>query len=304
MYRFKRLLVGLEMDSTDEATIRYAAKVSRMAHSEKIYFIHVASSLEVPDSIKEAYPDVVEPVDESVKNEMRDLVKNNFEDGHPDTALAFEVLEGNPLTELLRRTRQKMIDLVILGKKRDATRTVLPEKIARKAPCSILIIPEGSEARITKALIPTDFSECAADATEVAIAFASTARNNPPLHCLHVYNVPMGYYKTGKTYEEFAKLMEQLAEKSYDSFIEKIDSKGVDIYPTFELNSNVVNTIETTVANERIDFVALGVRGKSSTAAVLLGGTTEKIIQQLQVPLIVVKRKGAGMSLVDALLQL
>ena len=75
MYRYKRLLVGLTMAERDEATLKYAAMIARMAESEKVYFIHVAPSLEIPQEIREQYSDQFEPVDEVTEDRMAEVVR-------------------------------------------------------------------------------------------------------------------------------------------------------------------------------------------------------------------------------------
>jgi len=57
----------------------------------------------------------------------------------------------------------------------------------------------------------TDFLENSVDALEVAAACAS-ASGILEIRCLRVYHVPMGYYKTGKSYGEFATIMKGHAE--------------------------------------------------------------------------------------------
>ena len=138
MYRYKRLLVGLAGADRDKATIEYAALVSRMAKSEMTYFVHVATDLEIPEPIREAYPELLKPVNEHVTQQMGEMVQERFS-CHPETKVVFEVIEGTPLVELLRLVRQEEIDLILVGKTREHQKSgMLPEKLARKAPCSVL----------------------------------------------------------------------------------------------------------------------------------------------------------------------
>ncbi len=303
MYRFKRILVGLELQHSDQFTIEYAAKITRMAKSEKIYFLHVTGNLDIPEEIQRKYPDLLEPKDEADKDIMKQLVAKYFIRGYPETELVFNVDEGNPVPELLRRAKQKLIDLVILGKKHDPLSTQITEKIVRKAPCSVMIVPKGSKALIEKVLVPVDFSEYSEDAMDKAIAFASIASRKPPIQSLHVYSVPWSYAKTGKSYEEFSIIMLDYARSGYDEFIKKFDFKNVSASPLFELSDNVPQTIKDVVEFQSSDLLVMGVRGKTTAAAILMGSTTQKLLYTIRIPMIVVKRKGSGMGLLEALLQ-
>ncbi|MFY9941798.1 MAG: hypothetical protein WAK57_06455 [Desulfobacterales bacterium] len=53
------------------------------------------------------------------------------------------------------------------------------------------------------------------------------------IYCLHVYSVPIGFYKTGKSYEEFAEIMKGHAQRDYMEFIKKADLKGLTAVPPF-----------------------------------------------------------------------
>ena len=90
MLRYKQILVGLSFTNMDASTIQYAAKVSRMARSEKIYFVHVAPNPEIPDSIRTEFPELGEPIDDSAQASLRELVKTHFVNANPETDLEFQ----------------------------------------------------------------------------------------------------------------------------------------------------------------------------------------------------------------------
>ena len=304
MYRFKRLLVGVSFANQDGASIRYAAMISRLAKSEKVVFLHVASREDVPEDLLREYPDLFQPVDEYARGEMEELVQTYF-DGYPDTQISYEVVEGSPLIEFLRKAKEEDIDLIVMRKRREPTaKGTLFEKLARKAPCSVLFVPEGSKAWFTNILVPVDFSDNSFDAMQTAVAIGLAATGIKEIYCLHVYSVPMGYYKTGKGYEQFAEIMRGHAEKHYGEFIKKVDLKGLTAVPLFELDKKEYKGIEEMIEERGISLVVIGARGRKAGAGVLLGSVTEHLIEATTVPLIAVKKKGTGMSILDALLKL
>jgi nucleotide-binding universal stress UspA family protein len=304
MYRIKRLLVGVSFADQDGASIRYAGMISRLAQSEKVVFLHVASRVDLPEDILEEYPDLFQPVDEYARGEMEELVHQYF-DGHPDTEISYQVVEGSPLIEFLRKAKEEDIDLIVMRKRREPTaKGTLFEKLARKAPCSVLFVPEGSKAWFTNILVPVDFSENSSDAMEAAVTIGLAASGIKEIYCLHVYSVPIGYYKTGKSYEQFAEIMKGHAEKNYEEFIKKIDLKGLTAAPIFKLEKKESRGIEEVIKEHGISLVVIGARGRKAGAGVLLGSVTEHLIETTTVPLMAVKEKGTGMSLLDALLKL
>jgi len=304
MYRFKRLLVGISFANQDGASIRYAAMISRIAKAEEVVFLHVASQVDISDDLLTEYPDLIKPVDEYAREEMEKLVQQYF-DGHPDTNVSYKVVEGSPLVEFLREAKNEDIDIIVMRKRREPTeKGTLFEKLARKSPCSLLFVPEGSKAWFTNILVPVDFSNNSLDAMEAAVAIGSAASDIHELYCLHVYNVPLGYYKTGKSYEQFAEIMKGHAEKNYQQFIKKVDLKDLTAVPVFKLEKKESKGIEEVIQGQGISLLVLGARGRRAGAGVLLGSVTEALIQSTTVPLMAVKKKGTGMNFLDALLKL
>jgi nucleotide-binding universal stress UspA family protein len=304
MYAYKRLLVGVSFAHQDGASIRYAAMISRLGKCEKVIFLHVASRVDIPEELLEQYPDLFQPVDEYAKHEMEALVKKYF-DGDPETQINYEVVEGSPLIEFLRRAKEDDIDLIVMRKRREPTASgSLFEKVARKAPCSVLFVPEGTKAWYANILVPIDFSENSVDALDTAIAIASASSGIQEIHCLHVYSVPLGYYKTGKSYEEFAEIMKGHAEKKYQEFMKNIDLKGFTATPIFKLEKKEYKGIEEVIKEHEISLLVIGARGRKAGAGVLLGSVTEHLINTTTIPLLAVKKKGTGLGLLDALLKL
>ena len=213
MYRYKRLLVGLNFTDRDEAAIRYAAILSQMANADEIHFVHVTDPLDPPNDIRGRYPTPLKSTDE-VTDHLKRTVNDHFE-GHIHFEVMYEVVEGSPLAELLRQAQQKKIDLILVGRKikRQGPRTLL-QKLVRKAPCSVLIVPEGAEPKITKILVPVDLSENAADAVDVGVALASSTGMSDIL-CLNAFRVPCAYFRTGMTFKAFAETVRKGREHTF-----------------------------------------------------------------------------------------
>ena len=303
MHRYKHLLVILSLDDQDRTTIKYAAMVSRMAQSDKVYFLYTADDLDIPEFLREEYPNLMPPVNEFTRAQMKEVVAKYF-DGYPGSRKIYEIVEGLPLSEILRLTRRKQIDLVLTGQSIDQQIDVmLPVKVARKAPCGVLIVPEAVGSQIKNILVPVDFSKISADAMDIATALAS-ALDVPGIFLLHVYRVPAGYYKTGKTCETFSEIMKKHIQKHYQEFIDRCDLRGITVTPLFRSGIEPAKMINKVVYEQRIDLVVIGARGRRNDSAALLGDVTEQVIWSARMPLMVVKKEGSGLRLLDALLEL
>ncbi len=307
MYRFKNLMVGMTVGEQDRAKIQYAGFVSWLASSQTITFTHVMSAAELSDRTKQPAAILHE-----CKTAMEEMV-GKYYDGRPGTELYYEIVPESPLIEieLLRRFKEKEIDLVVIGKIRGefTTEETLPVKITRKAPGSVLYIPEEAEPHKKhpediEILVPVNFSQNARDAMELAVDFAA-AHEIASIRCLHVFDVPLGYHKRGKSYEEFSAIMESNAEKKFQEFLREIDLKGVFVKTLImRMEKKVPDIIDRVVRAHDIDLIIIGSRHKKAAARFLLDSVTEQLIRTTPAPLLAVRRMGKGMSFLEALLRL
>ena len=306
MYRFKRIIVGMTLGDQDEAKLRYAAMISRLASAETVYFIHVISSLDSKEEIKNEYSGLSDGTFTAVQGRMKELVAHYFE-GPSDTTHEYMIMDDAPLIhiDLLRQFKDMDIDLLVLGKIRGelTKKGTIPVKIARKAPCSVLFVPEEMKPEFSNILVPIDFSDISCDALDVALSLGSAA-NLDTVRCINVYTVPIGYHESGKTYEQFAEIMKGHAENHFAQFIEKIDRQNITVTPVYKLERNVCKAIDGYVREHFVDLLIIGGRGRRTGAAFVLGSVTEKLISSTSMPLLAVKKKGKGMSVLEALLRL
>ncbi|MBN1533810.1 MAG: universal stress protein [Spirochaetes bacterium] len=305
MYRFKNILIPVDTIAVKAEDMKYADTISRLAQSKKAYFLHITPSLDVPEEIRNLYPEIIEPVDEFAEKKLCEDVCDIFS-GNGRVDVQASIVEGNPMDQLLSMVVRKDIDLVMIqpGKGGDEYFRSLPEKLARKAPCSVLIVPEGFQlSTYSKILVPLDFSEDSKNAIDVALAFAK-AESLQSITAVNVYRVPTGYHKSGKSYEEFAEIMKRNAEKQFNVFIEKFDTGSVTVEPLFVLNDSVVKGIKEAMKTTSADLVIMSTRGRASGASVILSSYTEKIINDSTVPVLAVKKKGAGLNFIKALLEI
>jgi nucleotide-binding universal stress UspA family protein len=300
MYRYKNILVGLSLEDLDDVLVRYAEIVSFLANSDRVRFVHVLPATATFSDLLPEYYRSTQDVTTELREHVSDLVDDRYV-GPQHTAVDCAIVEGNPLAEMLRIAKEDDTDLVIVG--RDESGGTLAEKLARKAPCSVLIVPPEGPGVIERVLVPVDFSDHAADAVDVAVAFAEAAGLGE-VHLLHVYGVPDVYLKLGKNYDEFHDTMRRFADERYDAFVQTVDFRGLTPVPHFVQGEDVPRAIHEQAAELEADLVVVGTRGRSPSAAILLGSVGERVVRAAEVPVVAVKRKGATLGLIDALFDL
>ncbi|MFC2125928.1 universal stress protein [Bacteroidota bacterium] len=306
MYDIKNFLITLDMSEIDESMVEYASMVVDKLDLDKICFLHVVKPIDLPEELIHDYPELDDVIHSTIKSKIEDLIKRFFT-GAPDS---FEILlkEGNPDKVVLETARDLDIDVIAMGMK-DGLEGVgtLSHKIAKLAPCTVVFIPEVLPRKLEKILVPTDFSVHSKMAAQVA-AKISSKNDKAGIFCQHVYNVPSGYSKIGKTYEEFADIMKSNGVKMFDAYNNSEELKDIPIdICEFTLNNHgrIHEYIYMHAIKMRADMIVIGSKGRTEASSLLLGSTADKLLNyNNQLPIIVVKEKNHNLDFLHALLSL
>jgi len=303
MYKIKRILVALDLTEIDDSIIDFVIHLTHKLSIDKVYFVTVLKQLDLPQEVADKYPEMLAPVDETVKKEIEFEIQRKGDEA-VKAPYEIDVLEGNVTEKVLRWVKVKNIDLVILGNK-SGTRGhgILTGKIAKAAPCSVALIPEVLPANLNELVVPLDFSESSKIATELAVTI-SNKNKDTAIKFLHVYSVPSGYHVSGKTYEEFGEIMKENAQKHYRQFISKVNLKGVKVSDHYKLQKDdqVAEAIYSFAVKQHASAIVIGSRGRTQAASFIMGSITEKIIHvNTHYTLIIAKSKKNTMDLLDAL---
>ncbi len=303
MYDLQRVVVTIDLTNLDEHLVQYALAASYVLETESMTVVHVLN--ENPDKEVE-YKGALMSKKNMVLAYIDDLLMANGY--HADKHLPYtkQVLTGDPLTEILNFAKKDHADLLIVGRKNVAEGSAnITRKLARKALCSVLAVPENSSAKIKKMLIPIDFSEYSTIALDRAFRLAKKI----PLEitCLNIYTLPNGYLASGKSTEEYSEIMKQNAKKRFKQFIRPFDIDKVKISCRFQLDQNnaAAKIIFNIALVEGADMICIGSRGRTSMAAAFLGSTTEKLLlHNFSIPTLVIKSKKQNLGFFEALLKI
>lgn len=215
--------------------------------------------------------------------------------------MEFLLKTGNVVDEMVKTIKEQEIDLLVLGRRVKAvSHRRIVENITSKTTCSVLLVPDECEPSVKNILVPVDFSDYSREAIEEAVHMATKLKLDE-IRAAHIYRVPSGYHKIGKTYEQFAEIMHDNSVEAFDEFIEECDTAGVMVNPVFRLNDDPTDGLDIVMRDVEPDFVVMGSKGKTDAAVILLGSTVENAIWNTEVPILIVKKKGENMGLFRAL---
>jgi len=301
-HSYQVALVTLDLTEMDEHVIRYVAMISKILPIERIFFLHVAKTLEFPEELIQKYPTLMAPLDESIQAEIEQKVGQYFQGSEVKTECI--VRDGAPIDKILKLAKVKSVDLIVMGRKKSLKGSgLVSSHIARKCPCSLLLVPENFRPEIKKVLIPVDFSRHSALAVHQAEVL--TKKSPKDMALVHIYNVPTGYYKIGKTYEEFDEIIRGHARNECAKFQKDHQFSG-DLECSFL--SSKLDENEKLVHARAIEFgadiIAIGSRGRTTASSILIGSMAEKLVfHESDIPVLIVKNKGENMGFLEAILR-
>jgi len=291
----------------DETLVKFATYIARINQTKKIYFTNIIRNLQIPKEVLKEFPKLIENMVEERKSQMREVVERNW-DKELQSEMSFVVKEGQLAKKVLKLAHEKSADMILVGRK-----VTLPgsgvgsQRLARRASCTLMIIPENSTPKVTKILVPSDFSEYSKDALEEAILISERNGKAIEIICQNVYTIPSGYHFTGKSYEEFAAIMQTHAEIKYKKFIRKIDTKGVKITPLYtkDDDDDPVEDIIKKAQEIQANGIIIGAKGRTAATALFLGSMAERLIQlNDKIPLLVTRPKGKNAGILDYILEI
>jgi nucleotide-binding universal stress UspA family protein len=305
MTRYDKILVCIDRLEHAAPIFQYVQGTARQFDSKEISIVHVPPA---PPPVPEA-PPAAETGTRITAEQILALAHEHMPGTDKDMIRA-DVLTGQPLLEILRLAHDRDADLIVLERRYgrmddEADEAILAERIARKAHCSVLVLPDTFKINAANILVPVRDSECSGNALEEACEIA----NKIPARviALNVFQVgASGYSRVGTTFDEHHQLIREAAVNESQSLLQKVDTHGASVKSVCspDLQSRPVPVILDAANRHPADLIVIGARGRTGAAGVLLGSVTEKLIQGSPVPVLAVKKKGECLGVLRALLTL
>jgi len=293
MAPFEKIGLFLLGSPADQAAIDYAGRIAELANSAKLLCV---------SETKDEQHAAVDP------DELRTRINAALPAAlHPRVEL--RLFDRNGLAEMLRAARDDQLDLVIRGRRLPSHQLGNPmasTRLERKAPCSTLIVPGPARVHMSRLLVPVDFSEHSRMALETAIQLAkaagAAAHQSPQVTAAKTFTVHYGYHKTGATLAEAAANIETAVQRELDEFLVGIDTTGVQFDTLLMCSERTAQSVHEIAAARKMDMILVGSRGAPPSAAAILGETAERMLASAAIPVLVGKKKGETVGLLNALL--
>jgi nucleotide-binding universal stress UspA family protein len=204
-----------------------------------------------------------------------------------------KLLAGAPWAEIVSQLAEEPFDLCVIGThgRTGLARILLgsvAEMVVRHAPCSVLAVrPDGEEKPFVHALVPTDFSESARNALDLA------AELIPPtgaITLLHVIELPV--YSGEITTEALASTLDSDAAAALDKEVARMKAKPcaqITVRP--RSGSPGGQTLAVLDDDRSIDLVVIGSHGRTGIKRALMGSVAEKVVRHARSPVLVARKR-------------
>jgi len=280
---FRRVLVAVDLE--DPEIVSYARILPRLSPDVECRFLHV---LGWPGRSPAEKPHLTHS---QALQKLQQVVSSCY----GGTNAICQVLHGTVIDQLLETAAETVTDLILVGHRSEhSQRRSLARRLAMKAPCSVWMRPNGGPQDVRRVLAAVDFSSPSAYALSTA---ARIARNLETEECLalHVY-FDEAMPEEAEQRVNHAEILEK-----FDRFLAPLDIHGMKVRSVIEASPNVVHAIQRLAQQEQADLVVMGNRGQTRSASILLGSESEHMLMETQVPVLVVKRRGERIGLLEAL---
>lgn len=296
MKEFRRIGVFLTGSPADDAALGFAGRFAKLAESEKLLCVYVHGG----DPEAEGARTIdIDDLHERVVGALPAAVVEHTE---------VEVQAGSGVAEILHSARDLELDLIVKGRRLPAHQMAVGSaftKLARKSPCSVLIVPNYCRPHLGRFHVPVDFSEHSKLALETALAIARAARaegEQPQVFVQTVYHVGYGHHKVGMDFDQAVAKQGELAQKELEGFVADVDTSGIQFETVCTCSEEPAAAVHELATARKMDMIVVGSRGLSPAAAAILGGTAERILVHAPQPVLIVKRKGETIGLLNVLL--
>jgi len=303
-------LVCLDASPMDDGLLKYTRFIVNTAEAvEHIYFVNVLRRMQLPSEVKAEFPELEDNMLQERKQELDKGIQKYFSD-NKDVQTELIVQSGGRVRTFKKLIKKYNIDLVMIGRKIDNTGSgIITQRMGRRCPCNLMIVPQGSEVKIMDSSekhvmqVLVDFSEHSKHALETAIQMA-TNFSNTQVVCQHVYSVPTGYHYAGKSHDEFGEIMVKNAKKQFKQFIKGLDTRGIELIEEYTLDDNEDRVYDMIVLANKLKptGIIFGSKGVSAASSFFIGSTAEKLIKiDTEFPLYVIRKPGESKGIVEVL---
>jgi len=277
---------------TDGSDVAAAAADAAVALAREfdaaIHAVHVLELGELPPGVDDEYADEFAHRGERATDDIADkaaaagveITTDVVDDPgtiHEAIVTAAEAVDADCI--VMGTYGRSGLDRFVLGS--------VAEQTLRDAPVPVMTVHEDStlELPFEDLLVPTDGSDCASAAADLAIALA--AASDATLHVVNVVDlgVVWGDIDTGTVLDS----LEAAGERALDDVIDRAEAADVSTVEASVVSGTPYRAIVAAAEENGADCIVMGTHGRTGLDRYLLGSVTERVIRLSDVPVFATK---------------
>ena len=286
--RLKHFLAASDLSARAEKAVARATRLAE-EHRAKLTVLHIAAGVAE-----------IGTHNGGSSSKMSDL-RRKIGAHASGTTPNINVLTGTPFVEIIRQTRKKAADLIVVGAHgedfiKDFLLGTTAEKIVRKGDRPVLVVKQAPQRSYRRVLAAVDFSDNSRRALEFALQLAPQAE----FHALHVYLGFEGMLKRASfTDSEIVRHQQQVAREArrqMEAFMRTVHRSRKPIRR--ELWKGQPRRDITAIAKRlRADLVVVGSAGRTGIPHILLGSVAEHVMREAFCDVLVARSKSLPFKL-------
>ncbi len=304
MYKFENILICLDLTEMDDFLISYTNFIVDTFQPQKVTFLHVMESFNLPEEMASDFPELGEPLQDIIQEELEEKIGAGY---HNDNKVAhkLEILQGHTTEEIVNYARKNKTTLTLMGKKigyRGRGGVVM--KILGLIPSSVLLISETAQRTMKRLMVRMDYNKISAIALKMGQNIAQQTSGS--LQCLRVIKVPIFYFpqQTSAVESKLKSRLTNHAEKEYKKFLrrQKLEPEIAPCSFVVDMKSDEAQVIYNNAIQQDIDLIIIGSKIKSEMANVIIDSTSEKLAGvEKNIPVLIVKDRKQSIGFLEAL---
>lgn len=316
MPSFKKILVPTDFSESALSVYDYVRLLAKK-NDAKVDLIHVIpeiSYLEIseevmgnPFKVQAKYNELVEELDHKLEEELKRHLAKDYRG-------RFFIGKGGRVSEgIINHTEEINYDLLVIGSRGRSNgifqRGSTAIKLIREAKVPVLSFNKKTKTDIDEIIVPTDGSEISLKALEIALKLAIQLEASITLFSVLEFDFAkvtlMGgdpklseFAAEGQKKEVLDNLKKHINSSTEFNFESKPNIRGaqlstekgdsIKINLILEQNISAHNAI-VEFANKNADLVVMTTQGRTGLAKILLGSVAEKVVRNLEIPVLTMK---------------
>ena len=284
MKNIDKILVALDLTSTDADLIKYASFLSEHLKPKKVYFVHNIKKYEISDLFQEHMKDI--DLEKLISEELDEKVATYF---NSDTSSEVLISE-DPYTESLINyvVHKYGIDLVVVGNKSaNEGAGIVSDKLMRLLKCDIISVPRSTRMSMHNIWTGTDFSKESTKALHLASNLSNLTGAN--LTVANIYNVPVQFAPYLNKDELVPKIEKHTREK-FEKFLKKQKVTDCETKVIRGREASIAEKLNLEAEKANADLLVVADKGGNVFSSLLVGSVTDELFdRKLTIPLWVAK---------------